>query len=68
MRHHRQRVRRLREPSFRAPVDRTSDPQIPLTRPKTRLAADSRLRQIGGDGEGDIPTGEQCYCGARHVF
>ena len=34
MRHHRQRVRRLREPSFRAPVDRTSDPQTPLTRHK----------------------------------
>jgi hypothetical protein len=38
----RHRVRRLREPSFQAPCDRISDPQIPLTRlfykdGKTRL-------------------------------
>jgi len=30
----RHRVRRLREPSFPAPFDRISDPQIPLTRPQ----------------------------------
>jgi len=28
----RQRVRQLREPSFPAPFDRISNPQIPLTR------------------------------------
>ena len=34
---HRQRVRRLREPTFPAPFDRISDPQIPLTRQSFHL-------------------------------
>ncbi len=33
----RHRVRRLREPSFRAAFDRISDPQIPLTRQNLNL-------------------------------
>jgi uncharacterized protein with GYD domain len=50
---HRQRVRRLREPSFPAPFDRIGDPQIPLTRQKkgrlqSSQISSSALPHLGG--------------------